>query len=58
MSDPSLDGQSLTGMLPTGAFGNDPADPGTGQGEDVPTDDIQREDEPDPDPAEIEPGQD
>jgi hypothetical protein len=47
MSDPSMDLSNLTGMLPNGSFGATPEDPSTGQGEDTPTEDIQREGEPD-----------
>jgi hypothetical protein len=58
MSDPSLTEFNLTGMLPNGSFGTDPADPSTGQGGDVPTEDVEREGEPDIDINRIEPGQD
>ena len=46
MSDPSADLSNLTGMLPNGSFGATPDDPSTGEG-DAPTEDIQREGEPD-----------
>jgi hypothetical protein len=58
MSDPRAEEQALTGMLPNGSFGADPAEPSTGQGDDVTTQDIQREGEPDSGPEAIEPGQD
>ena len=47
MSDPRAEEQALTGMLPNGSFGAEPNDPSTGEGDDTPTEDIQREDEPD-----------
>jgi hypothetical protein len=47
MSDPSMDELNLTGMLPNGTFGADPEDPSTGEGDDTPDEDIQREGEPD-----------
>jgi hypothetical protein len=47
MSDPSMDESLLTGMLPNGSFGADPSDPSTGQGDNTPDEDIEREGEPD-----------
>ena len=57
MSDPSAMEESLTGMLPNGSFGDDPADPSSGEGDDVETDGVEREGEPDAVPDRIEPGQ-
>jgi hypothetical protein len=58
MSDPRETELNLTGMLPNGSFGADPQDPSTGEGDDVPTEDVEREGEPDIDINRIEPGQD
>ena len=58
MSDPRAEEQSLTGMLPTGSFGSDPAEPSTGEGDDVRADRAEREGEPDQNAGLIEPGQD
>lgn len=45
MSDPRTEEQALTGMLPNGSFGADPVDPSTGEGDETPTEDLQREGE-------------
>ena len=50
MSDPNAMEQNLTGMLPNGSFSDDREDPSSGEGDDVQTDGIQIEGEPDPGP--------
>lgn len=57
MSDPIAEEGNLTGMVPNGAFADEGADWGPGQGGDAETDGIEIEGEPDPGPERIEPGQ-
>jgi hypothetical protein len=46
-NDPAGQMAAMGSELPNGVFGDDPADPGTGQGDNTPESDILREDEPD-----------
>lgn len=46
-SDPAGRMAAMGAELQNGVFGDDPADPGTGQGDNTPDSDIQREDEAD-----------